>query len=114
MCNVHKHHRVCMVGLCTMEHHVLVHFVVGGFGLADLPRHCWEGLVVDRLPAVGYWLGSGAFFSSLPLLIFGGRLVGTVLLCEHLSQRSGWSSGGGLNCLHWWCIVDLSGRQCHK
>ena len=49
----------------------------------------------------------GPVISSLPLLIVGGRLVGMVLLCEHLSQRSGWSGGGGLNLLHWWCIVDL-------
>ena len=38
--------------------------------------------------------------SSLPLLIVGGRLVGMVLLCKHLSQRSGWSGGRGLNWLH--------------
>ena len=34
--------------------------------------------------------------SSFPLLIVGGRMVGTILLCKHLSQRSGWSEGRGL------------------
>ena len=48
------------------------------------------------------------------MLIIGGRLVGIVLLCEHLSQRSGWSGGEGLNLLHWWCIVYLWGWWCHK
>ena len=52
--------------------------------------------------------------SSLPLLIVGGKLVGTVLLCEHLPQWSGWSGGRGLNRLHWWCIVDFWGWRCHK
>ena len=33
--------------------------VAEDFGLASLPRHCWEGLVVDRLPAVDYCLGFG-------------------------------------------------------
>ena len=56
----------------------------------------------------------GPIVSSLPLLVVGGRLVGTILLCEHLSQRSGWSGGRGLNCLYWWCIVDLWGWRCHK
>ena len=49
-----------MVGSCAMGCCVLVHFVVGGFGLAGLPQHCWEGSVVDCLPMVGYWLGSEA------------------------------------------------------
>ena len=31
-------------------------------------------------------LVAGPIVSSFPLLIIGGRLVGTVLLCEHLSQ----------------------------
>ena len=52
-----------MVGLCTTGRCVLVDFVVGGFGLAGLPQHCWEGLVVDHLPAVGYFLGCGAGYS---------------------------------------------------
>ena len=51
---------------------------------------------------------------SFPLLIVGGRLVRMILLCENLSQRSEWSGGGGLNRLHWRCIVKLSGRWCHK
>ena len=57
-----------------------------------------------RLLTASPWLVisliAGPVVSSLPLLITGGRLVGTVLLCEHLSQRGGWSRGGGLNLLH--------------
>ena len=49
-----------MVGLCAMGHCVLVHLVMGGFELAGLLRHGWEGLVVNHLPVVGCWLGSGA------------------------------------------------------
>ena len=48
-----------MVGLYTMEHCILVHLVVEDFRLASSLWHCWEDLVVDRLPVVGYWLGSG-------------------------------------------------------
>ena len=73
MCSAHKHHRVCTVGLCTMERCVLVHFVVGGFGLAGLPWHCWEGSVVDHLPAVGYYLGSGANYFELSLVDCWGQ-----------------------------------------
>ena len=58
MCNVHKHHRVSMVGLCATRRCVLVHLVMGGFELAIFPRRCWDGLVVDHLSTVGYWLGS--------------------------------------------------------
>ena len=46
-----------MVGLCTMGRCILVHLVVGDFGWVGLLWHFWEDLVVDRLPAVGYWLG---------------------------------------------------------
>ena len=60
MCNSHKHHRVCMVGLCAMGHCVLVHLVMGGSGLAGLLRRCWEDLIVDHLLVVGYFLGCGA------------------------------------------------------
>ena len=60
MCSAHKHHIVCTVGLCAMGRYILVHFVVGGFGRVGLLWHYWEGLVVDRLPLVGYWLGSRA------------------------------------------------------
>ena len=58
MCNAHKHHRVYKGCLCTTERCVLVHSIVGGFGRVGLLWHCWEGLVVDRLPTVDYWLGS--------------------------------------------------------
>ena len=37
---------------------------------------------------------------SFPLFIVGGKLVGTIFLCEYLSQRSGWSGVGDLNLLH--------------
>ena len=57
-----------------------------------------------RLLTVSLWLVislvAGLVVSSFPLLIIGGRLVGMVLLCEHLSQWSGWSGGRGLNLLH--------------
>ena len=56
----------------------------------------------------------GSVIPSLPFFIIGGWLVWTVLLCKHLSQWSGWSKGGGLNHLHWWCIVYLGGWKCHK
>ena len=42
----------------------------------------------------------GPIISSFPLLVFGGRLFGMVLLCEHLSQQSRLSRDRGLNCLH--------------
>ena len=35
-----------------------MNLVVDDFGLGGLPRHCWEGLVVDRLPTVDCYLGS--------------------------------------------------------
>ena len=56
----------------------------------------------------------GPNISSLPLLIFGGRLVGTILFCKYLSQRSGLSRSGGLDRLRWWCIINLGGLRCHK
>ena len=59
MCSAHRPHIVCMVGLCATGNSALVHLVVRGFGLVNLPWHCWEGLVVDCLPVVGYFLGCG-------------------------------------------------------
>ena len=52
-----------MVGLYTMGRCVLVHLVEEDFGLASLPRHYWEGLVVDHLLAVDYCLGSEVGYS---------------------------------------------------
>ena len=49
-----------MVGLCATGHYVLVCLVMGGFELADLLRHCWEGSVVDPVPTIDYCLGYGA------------------------------------------------------
>ena len=71
-----------------------------------------------RLLTTSLWLVIalvvGPVIPSFPLLIVGGKLVWTVLLCKHLSQWSRWSRVGGLNWLHWWCIVDLWGWQCNK
>ena len=49
-----------MVGLYATECCILVHLVVEDFGLVGLLWDCWEGLVVDHLLVVGYWLGSKA------------------------------------------------------
>ena len=57
-----------MVGLCATERRVLVHLVMGGFGWVGSLQHCWEDLVVDCLPTVGYWLGSGVDYSELALV----------------------------------------------
>ena len=42
--------------------------VVEDFGLASFPRHCWEGLVVDRLPTVDCCLGFGLGYFWLSLV----------------------------------------------
>ena len=73
MCNAHRHHKFYMVGLCTTRHYVLVDFVMGGFGLVGLLQHCWEGSVVDHLPAVGYFLGCGAGCFYLALVGCWGK-----------------------------------------
>ena len=73
MCSAHRPHRVCMVGLCTTKRYVLVHLVMGGFGQVGLLQHFWEGLVVDRLPAVGYWLGFGVDYSEISLVDCWGK-----------------------------------------
>ena len=52
-----------MVGLYAMGHCVSVHLVMEDFGLDILLWHCWEGLVVDRLPAVDCCLGFGVDYS---------------------------------------------------
>ena len=72
MCSAHKCRRMCTVGLSAMEHYVLVHLVVEDFGLADLSRHCWEDLVVDRLLAVDCCLGSRVSYSWLALVGYWG------------------------------------------
>ena len=68
MCNADKHHKVCTVGLCATERCVLVHFVMGSFGVVGLLWHCWEGSIVDRLPVVGYFLGCGASYFKIVLV----------------------------------------------
>ena len=47
--------------------------VMGGFELADFSRHCWEGLVVDRLHAVGYLPGCKSGYFELALFYYWGQ-----------------------------------------
>ena len=63
-----------MVGLYTMERCVLVRLVVGGFELVSLPRHCWEGSVVDHLLMVGCCLDSWLSYLWLSLVGFVGMV----------------------------------------
>ena len=56
-----------MVGLYAIGHCISIHLVVEGFGLAGLLQHCWEGLFVDRLPALDCCLGFGVGYSYLAL-----------------------------------------------
>ena len=67
--------------------------VLGGSVRCGIVGRVWL-LTASLWLVIGLVLG--LIISSLPLLIVGGRLVGMVLLCEHLSQWSGWSRGGGL------------------
>ena len=46
--------------------------VAEDFGLAGLPRHCWEGLVVDHLPVVDCCLGFGLGYFWLALVGYWG------------------------------------------
>ena len=96
----------CVVPWCILSWGFL-----GGSVCYDIVGRVWLLTASLRL-VIGLVLG--LIISSLPLLIVGGRLVGTVLLCKHLSQWSGWSRCGGLNRLHWWCIVDLWRWCCHE
>ena len=73
MCSSHKHHKVCMVGSCATGRCILVHSVVGGFWLVGFPQHYWEGLVVDRLLVVGYYLGCRAGCFKLALIDCWGQ-----------------------------------------
>ena len=45
---------------------------VEDFGLVGSPQHCWENFVVDRLPMVGCFLGSGIGYSWLALVGYWG------------------------------------------
>ena len=84
-----------MVGLCAMEHYVLVHLVVGDFGQVGLLRHCWEDLVVDRIPAVSYCLGSKVNYFGLALIDCWGKagwdgfVVQTLVPTEWVEQGQG-------------------------
>ena len=62
-----------MVGLCAMEHCILVHLVMGGFGSAGFPQHYWEDSVVDHLPAVGCCPSCGADYFYLALVDCWGK-----------------------------------------
>ena len=73
MCSARRPRIVCTVGLYAMERCILVHLVVKYFGLANLPWHCWEDSVVDHLPAVGCFLGSGLVYSWLSLVGYWGQ-----------------------------------------
>ena len=57
-----------MVGFYATGHYVSVHLVLEDFGLARLPRHCWEGLVFNCLPAVDCFLGSGVGYFWIALI----------------------------------------------
>ena len=50
----------------------MVHLVVEDFGLVGLPWHCWEDLVVDRLPVVDCYLSFGVDYSWLALVDYSG------------------------------------------
>ena len=49
--------------------------VTEDFGLVDFPWHCWEDLVVDRLPAVDYLFGSRVDYSYISLVGYLGLAV---------------------------------------
>ena len=59
MCSSRRPRIMCAVGLSATERCVLVHLVIEDFGLVGSPRHFWEDLVVNHLPAVDCCLGSG-------------------------------------------------------
>ena len=42
------------------------------FGPTCFPQHCWEGLVVDRLPSIDCFLGSGLDYFWLALVCYWG------------------------------------------
>ena len=46
--------------------------VAEDFGLSGFPRHCWESLVVDRLPTVDCFLSSRVSYSYLSLIDYWG------------------------------------------
>ena len=109
MCSAPKHHIVCTL-VCVQwgiaSWCILSWGVLGWLVCCSIIGRVW--LLTASLQLV-IALVAGPVICSFPLLI-----IGTVLLCKHLSQRSGWSGGGGLNLLHWQCIVDLWGWWCHK
>ena len=72
MCSARRPRIMCTVGLYATERCVLVHLVVEDFGLADLPQHYWEYLVVECLPVVGCCLGFEVGYSWLALVGYWG------------------------------------------
>ena len=71
--------------------------VLGGSVCCGIVGRVWL-LTASLWLVIG--LVPGPIIFSFPLLVVGGRLVGMVLLCEHLSQRSEWSGGRGLHRLY--------------
>ena len=100
MCNAHKHHRVYKFGLCATVCCVLVNSTVGGFGRLVIRDIIGRVQLLTASLRLAIALVTGPVVSRFPLLIIGGTLVGTVLLCEHLSQQSRWSGGRGFNLFH--------------
>ena len=49
-----------------------VDLVMEDFGQVGLPRHCWEGLLVDLLPVIDYWVGFRASYSRPDLVDYWG------------------------------------------
>ena len=49
-----------------------MHFAAEDFALAVLPWHCWEGLVVDRLPVIDCFLGPRLSYFWLSLVGYWG------------------------------------------
>ena len=72
MCSAHRPRIVCIVGLCATARCAMVRLVVVDFGLAGLPWHCWEDLVVDHLPMVDCFFGSRLSYFWLALVGYWG------------------------------------------
>ena len=72
MCIARRPHIMSTVGLYAMECCILVHLIIEDIGWASSLWHCWEDLVVDRLPAVDFCLGSEVGYSWLTLVGYWG------------------------------------------
>ena len=89
MCSSHRPQKVCMV-VCVQQG--VASRNIWSWGVLGGSVHCG---IIGRvlLLTTSLWLVIalvlGPIIYSFPLFIVGGRLVGTILLCEHLSQQSG-------------------------